>query len=132
MTVARILQEEQRYLHLNLGRKRLNFQSSHNRAKVAEFKMRDYGKSSFRSCRRDKLEIVSAIISITQQPSSITQLLGDANLGYSQLKEYLRFMLGRPLIEKRDLIRGAERTTQVYQATEKGNRFLELYCEPFD
>ncbi len=91
--------------------------------------MRDYGKSSFRSGRRDKLEIVSAIISITQQPSSITQLLGDANLGYSQLKEYLRFMLGRRLIEKRDLIRGAERTTQVYQATEKGNRFLELYCE---
>lgn len=96
---------------------------------MLEFKMRDYGKSSFRSGRRDKLEIVSAIISITQQPSSITQLLGDANLGYSQLKEYLRFMLGRRLIEKRDLIRGAERTTQVYQATEKGNRFLELYCE---
>ncbi|HEX9261042.1 MAG TPA: winged helix-turn-helix domain-containing protein [Candidatus Bathyarchaeia archaeon] len=75
------------------------------------------------------MEIVSAIIAVTQQPSSYTRMMGSANLSYSLLKEYLRFMVGRHLIDKRDIAKGAKKKTSVYQATQKGNRFLELYCE---
>ena len=74
------------------------------------------------------MEIVSAIIAITQQPSNFTGMMGHANLSYSRLKEYLRLMIGSCLIEKRELAKGAKKSTLVYQATEKGNRFLELYC----
>lgn len=91
--------------------------------------MEDYQKFVFRSGKRDRLEIVSAIIAVTQQPSSFTRMMGSANLSYSLLKEYLGFMIGRHLIEKRDMARGTKKRTPVYKATEKGNRFLELYCE---
>lgn len=96
---------------------------------LVEFRVEDYRRSDFRSGKRDRLEIVSAIIAITQHPSSLTRMMGYANLNYSSLTEYLRFMLGRHLIEKRDIVRGTKKSAQIYQATEKGNKFLELYCE---
>ncbi len=96
---------------------------------MAELKLENYRQFRFRSGKRDRLEIVSAIIAVTQQPSTVTHLIGYANLSYSILKEYLRFMISKRLIEKRDLPRGDKRTISAYEATEKGNRFLELYCE---
>lgn len=92
---------------------------------MAKNKVEDLGKRDIKPSKRDRLEIVSAVIATTQQPSNFNQIAGHANLNYSTLKEYLRFMLGRCLIEKHD----AAGRTPVYQASEKGNKFLELYCE---
>ena len=94
-----------------------------------EFLVEDRQKNVFISGKRDRLEIVSAIIAITQQPSSISRIIGNANLNYSLLKEYLRFMISKRLIEKREVARGTKKKLTVYRTTEKGNRFLELYCE---
>ncbi len=87
------------------------------------------GKTSFTSGKRDRLEIVSAIIAITQQPSSISRIIGHANLNYSTLKDYVTFMIGRHLIEERKISSGVKKGLAVYKATEKGTKFLELYCE---
>ncbi len=87
------------------------------------------GKTSFTSGKRDRLEIVSAIIAITQQASSISRIIGHANLNYSTLKDYVKFMIGRHLIEERKISGGAKKGLAVYKATEKGTKFLELYCE---
>ncbi len=87
------------------------------------------GKTSFTSGKRDRLEIVSAIIAITQQASSISRIIGHANLNYSTLKDYVKFMIGRHLIEERKISSGAKKGLAVYKATEKGTKFLELYCE---
>ena len=38
-------------------------------------------------------------------------------------------MTGRRLIEKLDTAGETEKRIQVYRATKRGNRFLELYCE---
>ncbi len=84
--------------------------------------------SAFKSSKRDRLEIVSAIIAIAQQPSTTTRLTCQANLSYSLLKEYLRFMIGRHLVEEREEAKGSKKK-MVYQATEKGNKFLGIYCE---
>lgn len=92
---------------------------------VRRAKVEDHRKKGFKPGRRDRLEIVSAIIAVTQQPSNLSHVAGRANLNYSTLKEYLRFMIDSRLIEKHDVAR----RIPVYQAMEKGNRFLELYCE---
>ncbi len=83
---------------------------------------------AFKSSKRDRLEIVSAIIAIAQQPSTTTRLTCQANLSYSLLKEYLKFMIGRRLVEEREVAKGSKKK-MVYQATEKGNKFLGIYCE---
>ncbi len=83
----------------------------------------------FRSGKRDRMEIVSAIIAIAQRPTRSTRIMGRANLSYSVLKDYLAFLIGRHLVEKCDAGEVAKRRTPFYQATEKGNMFLELYCE---
>ena len=90
--------------------------------------MRNSQELVSRSGRRDRLEIVTAIIAITQKPSSISHIMGDANLTYPLLTECLGFMISRRLTEKSE-IAGVRKIRSVYQATEKGNRFLELYCE---
>jgi len=95
---------------------------------VAEFR-EEYREPVFKSGKRDRLEIVSAIIAIAQQPSSTTRLTSQANLSYSLLKEYLKFMIGRHLIEEREITKGTKKKTSVFQATEKGNKFLGIYCE---
>ena len=91
--------------------------------------MEDHRESAFKSSKRDRLEIVSAIIAIAQQPSSTTRLTSQANLSYSLLKEYLKFMIGRHLIAEREIAKDSKKKTIVYQATEKGNRFLGIYCD---
>jgi DNA-binding PadR family transcriptional regulator len=37
-------------------------------------------------------------------------------------------MIGRRLIEEREVVKGS-RKKKVYQATDKGNRFLGIYCD---
>jgi len=88
----------------------------------------NYGKSGFGSGKRDKWEILSAIIIVTQQPSSFTRVMKEANLNYSTFEEYLRFMMRSNLVEKCNRAGDAQKRTSGYQATEKGNSFLELYC----
>lgn len=91
--------------------------------------MQDYRKDYFRITRRDRFEIMSAIIAVTQQPSSLTRIMTYANLSYSLLRKYLRLMINKHLIEKSETLKGMKKRVTVFQSTEKGNRFLELYCE---
>ncbi len=88
----------------------------------------DYRRNGIRFVRRDRLEIVSAIISVAQEPSSLTHIMYQVNLSHKQLKEYLRFMIGCHLIEEGENARAVNRKLLNYRATDKGNRFLDLYC----
>jgi predicted transcriptional regulator len=45
------------------------------------------------------MEIMAAIIAMTQKPSKITRIIGQVNLSYPMLKKYLRKMLTLRLIE---------------------------------
>ena len=91
--------------------------------------MQDYRKDYFRITRRDRFEIISAIIAVTQQPSSLTRIMTNANLSFSLSKEYLRLMINKHLMKKSEMLKGMKKRKTVFQSTEKGNRFLELYCE---
>jgi predicted transcriptional regulator len=76
------------------------------------------------SKRRDKLNIVSEILEIAKEGTLKTQIMYKANLSFTQLNDYLKFMLKTTLLTK-----FPARGKTMYAATEKGLDFLQRYCE---
>ncbi|HYB69007.1 MAG TPA: winged helix-turn-helix domain-containing protein [Candidatus Acidoferrales bacterium] len=74
--------------------------------------------------RRDKLFIMAEILDIAKEGSLKTQIMYRANLSFTQLNDYLNFMLRISLLEK---ILQNDRET--YRATDKGVDFLQRYRE---
>ena len=72
--------------------------------------------------RRDKLFIISEILEIAKDGALKTQIMYRANLSFTQLNDYLGFMLEIHVLEK---IRRNEK--YIYKSTEKGLDFLERY-----
>ncbi len=76
------------------------------------------------SKRRDKLYIIAEILEIAKEGTLKTQIMYRANLSFTQLNDYLNFMLRINLLEKIE-VNGKE----MYEATEKGIDFLQRYRE---
>jgi predicted transcriptional regulator len=76
------------------------------------------------SKRRDKLYIVAEILEIAKEGTLKTQVMYRANLSFTQLNEYLNFMLKINLLEKTQT-----NDREVYTATYKGLDFLQRYRE---
>jgi predicted transcriptional regulator len=76
------------------------------------------------SKRRDRLCIIGEILEIAKEGTLKTQIMYKANLSFTQLNDYLKFMLKTALLKK-FLSRGKV----VYAATEKGLDFLQRHCE---
>ncbi|MEM2999970.1 MAG: winged helix-turn-helix domain-containing protein [Candidatus Bathyarchaeia archaeon] len=76
------------------------------------------------SKRRDKLHIIAEILEIAKDGTLKTQIMYKANLSFTQLNEYLKFMLKNEL-----LTRLADKGKMVYAATAKGLDFLQRYRE---
>jgi predicted transcriptional regulator len=74
--------------------------------------------------RRDKLYIISEILEIAKDGVLKTQIMYRANLSFTQLNDYLNFMLKINLLE-----RFVENDKEIYKATEKGLNFLQQYRE---
>lgn len=83
--------------------------------------MNTWGSNPSRK-RRDKLFIISEILEIAKDGVLKTQIMYRANLSFSQLNDYLGFMLEIHLMEK---IR--QNGKDIYRSTEKGLDFLERY-----
>jgi predicted transcriptional regulator len=76
------------------------------------------------SKRRDKLYIIAEVLEIAKEGTLKTQVMYRANLSFTQLNEYLGFMLRIGLLERIDV-----NAKDVYRATEKGLDFLQRYRE---
>jgi predicted transcriptional regulator len=76
------------------------------------------------SKRRDKLYIIAEILEIAKDGVLKTQIMYRANLSFTQLNEYIRFMLKNELLGK-VILNGKE----LYKATLKGLNFLQRYHE---
>jgi predicted transcriptional regulator len=76
------------------------------------------------SKRRDRLYIIAEILEIAKDGVLKTQIMYRGNLSFTQLNDYLKFMLKNELIEK-VLMNDKE----VYKATDKGIDFLQRYRE---
>ncbi|HVP93472.1 MAG TPA: winged helix-turn-helix domain-containing protein [Acidobacteriota bacterium] len=76
------------------------------------------------SKRRDKLYIIAEILEIAKDGVLKTQKMYRANLSFTQLNEYIRFMLKNDLLGKVIL-----NDKELYKATLKGLNFLQRYHE---
>ena len=76
------------------------------------------------SKRRDRLYIIAEILEIAREGTLKTQVMYRANLSFTQLNDYLRFMLRISLLDK-----VSENNKDIYQATVKGMDFLQRYRE---
>jgi predicted transcriptional regulator len=74
--------------------------------------------------RRDKLYIIAEILDIAKEGTLKTQVMYRANLSFTQLNEYLNFMLKIGLLDK-----SQTNEREVYTATDKGLDFLQRYRE---
>ncbi len=71
---------------------------------------------------RSRTEIVAMILEATRSGATKTKIMYKAYLSYTQVREYLSFLLDN------DLIR-CEEGTQTYRITEKGIQFSHAYDE---
>ncbi|MEM3697332.1 MAG: winged helix-turn-helix domain-containing protein [Candidatus Bathyarchaeia archaeon] len=85
--------------------------------------MNDWGVNPA-SKRRDKLYIIAEILEIAKEGTLKTQIMYRANLSFTQLNDYLRFMLRIKLLDKI-----VENDKEIYKATDKGLSFLTRYRE---
>jgi len=76
------------------------------------------------SKRRDRLYIIAEILEIAKEGTLKTQIMYRANLSFTQLNDYLNFMLKTNLLDK-----NLQNDKEVYKATEKGMDFLQRYRE---
>jgi predicted transcriptional regulator len=76
------------------------------------------------SKRRDKLFIIAEILGIAKEGTLKTQIMYRANLSFTQLNDYLRFMLKIDLLAK-----VLQNDKEKYKTTAKGMDFLQRYHE---
>ena len=73
---------------------------------------------------RGRTEIVSIILEIVSHGATKTKIMYDAYLSYTQLTEYLSFLIETKLIKRQEGL-------GIYKLTEKGHRYY-LKCKEID
>ncbi|MCK4885203.1 transcriptional regulator [Candidatus Bathyarchaeota archaeon] len=72
--------------------------------------------------RRDRLHIISEILTISKSGCLKTQVMYRANLSFAQLNEYLSFLIKMDLLQIQN-----ENKRNIYRTTAKGNKYIEKY-----
>jgi len=79
---------------------------------------------SRRRKRRDRLYIIAEILDISKDGVLKTQIMYKANLSFSQLNDYLKFLVNLNFLEAKKIDGRI-----IYKTTEKGLRYLDNYKE---
>ena len=74
--------------------------------------------------RRDRLYIIAEILDISKDGVLKTQIMYKANLSFSQLNDYLKFLVNLNFLEAKEIDGRI-----IYKTTEKGLRYLDNYKE---
>ena len=77
--------------------------------------------------RRDRLYIISEILTIAKNGCLKTQIMYRANLSFAQLNEYLSFLMRMNLLQIQN-----ENSKKTYKTTAKGQNYLEKYKDIAD
>ena len=72
------------------------------------------------SGHRDRLEIIAEILEVTKEGQLKTRILYSANLSFSQLNEYLAFMIKMGFLEV-----NKDNKKRIYRTTNRGLKYLE-------
>ena len=84
----------------------------------------DESKTKTRFKNRNRLGIVANILTIAKTGALKTHLMYRANLSYTMLRDYLKFLLDNGLLAESQY---PEDKVTLYRTTDKGTRFLESY-----
>jgi len=87
--------------------------------------------------RRDKLQIYSDIIKVTNQETKITRILRLANIQYNSFRECIETLCGASLLEKVELnIHSRQsqdmRTKYAYKATDLGKEWCKMVDDIYE
>ena len=74
--------------------------------------------------RRHRLSITAEVLQVARKGALKTQIMYEANLGFSQLNKYLSLLLDYNLLEA---VKTLEKTT--YKTTDKGLRYIRRYIK---
>jgi predicted transcriptional regulator len=88
--------------------------------------MPDQQRLKTRFKNRNRLGIVANILTIAKTGALKTHLMYKANLSYTMLRDYLKFLCDNELLDESHY---PEQKVTLYKTTPKGLRFLESYLE---
>jgi len=80
------------------------------------------------STRRSEIEILAYVLKVAREGANKTKILYKANLSYTQLRNYLRFLKAKGLIREE----AARSRGVVFKTTSKGNLFLIRWMRILD
>ena len=92
--------------------------------RIEEALLPDQQRLKTRFKNRNRLGIVANILTIAKTGALKTHLMYKANLSYTMLRDYLKFLRDNDLLLESHY---PEDKVTLYKTTEKGNRFLESY-----
>ena len=73
--------------------------------------------------RRSELEIIAEILTLSKKGAKTTEILYRGYLNYSQLKQYIPYLIERNIIEEKN-IKSAKGQSKVYVTTDRGQNLL--------
>jgi len=74
--------------------------------------------------RRSELDIIGDILQLSQNGAKKTQILYQGNLSYSQLNEYLYFLIEKEILEEIPKNINGNENHKIYKSTKKGHNLL--------
>ncbi|MGH2639624.1 MAG: winged helix-turn-helix domain-containing protein [Rhabdochlamydiaceae bacterium] len=82
----------------------------------------EHSRSRFKN--RNRLGIVANILTVAKTGAMKTHLMYRANLSYTMLRDYLKFLMDNELLGASNY---PDEKVTLYKTTEKGTKFLESY-----
>jgi len=74
--------------------------------------------------RRSELDIINEILKLSRKGAKKTEILYQGNLSYSQLQNYLLFLLEKNILEEK-IVNKENGQSRIYKITKKGDDLLE-------
>jgi len=73
--------------------------------------------------RRSELEIIAEILTLSKKGAKTTEILYRGYLSYTQLKQYIPYLLERNIIEEQ-IVNNARGQSKIYVTTDRGQNLL--------
>ena len=75
--------------------------------------------------RRSEIQIIGEILDLSKNGAKKTEILYQNNMSFSQLQDYLSYLIGKDIIEEIIVTNKNGTVSKTFINTEKGNNLLE-------
>lgn len=74
--------------------------------------------------RRSEIQIIKEILDLSRTGAKKTEILYQSNMSFTQLKNYLNFLIDKKIIKENIVPNDAGYSNKIYVNTKKGNELL--------